>query len=162
MSTVTGQDNVVRVMVAVGTGARARLLEVMAVVGLDIQQYVQTKKLSGQVLNRRTGRLRNSINQRVTSDASSVSSQVGTGVAYAAAHEYGARRNVVVSAYHRMQTMAFGHPMKNPREVLVNQHSSFINLPERSFLRSALKEKAPDEIERIRKSMADLIEESQR
>lgn len=161
MSTVTGQDNVVRVLVAVGTGARARLIEVMTTASLDIQQDVQANKLSGQVLNRRTGRLRNSINQRVDSDASSVSAVVGTGVVYARPHEYGFQGTVNVPAHTRTQTMAFGKSIA-ARMVQVRAHPMRMNLPERSFLRSSLREKAPVEIERIRQSMAELIEESQR
>lgn len=162
MSTVTGQDAVVRMMVAVRDGARQRLIDTMGKVGFDIQQHVMTQKLSGQVLNRRTGRLRNSINSRVETGASSISASVGTGVQYAAAHEYGIQRNVVVTVHHRMQTMAWGKPMKNPREVLVNQHVAYMNLPERSFLRSSLQDKREVEVERIRKSMQELVAEAQR
>jgi phage gpG-like protein len=161
MSTVTGQGSVVRMLAAVGDGSRAKLVDTMKVVSFDIQQHVQREKLSGQVLNRRTGILRNSISERVQESTDAISAVVGTNVKYAAAHEYGIQRNVVVSAHYRMQTMAFGKPMKNPREVLVNQHSGYLNLPERSFLRSSLRDKAPQEIERIRVSMAELIAQAQ-
>ena len=162
MSAVTGQHAVVRMMVAVKDGARQKLIDVMAKVGFDIQQHVTTQKLSGQVLNRRTGRLRNSINSRVTTGPSEVSASVGTGVQYAAAHEYGVQRNVVVTVHHRMQTMAWGKPMKNPREVLVNQHVAHMNLPERSFLRSSLQDKKEVEFQRVRAAMNELLAESKK
>ncbi|MGN6383653.1 MAG: hypothetical protein ACTHMK_13705 [Dyella sp.] len=159
MSTVVGQDSVVRVMTAVAEGMRARLVTVQQRNGFDIQQYVQTQKLSGQVLNRRTGRLRNSINSLVQEGPGSVSAQVGTGVSYAKIHEYGFQGTVQVPAHTRMQTMAFGHPMQ-ARLVNVRAHPMRVNLPERSFLRSSLREKAPEAIERIRVAVRELIEES--
>jgi len=161
MSAVTGQDNVVRMMVAIGTGVRARLLEVMDSAAQDIQQHVTREKLSGQVLNRRTGTLRNSISKRVNTDTSSVSAVVSTDVKYARPHEYGFQGTVTVPAHQRTQTMAFGKSIAS-RMVEVRAHPMRMNLPERSFLRSSLREKAPVEIERIRKSMAELIAEAQR
>lgn len=159
MSSVTGQDNVIRVMLAVRDGVRPKMLELMPQIGFDIQQYVQAEKLSGQVLNRRTGRLRNSINSRVSEDASSVSAQVGTGVVYARPHEYGFQGTVSVPAHQRMQTMAFGRSIA-ARMVEVRSHPMRMNLPEKSFLRSSLADKGPEEIGRIRAAMNELLVEA--
>lgn len=159
MSAVTGQDATIRVMTAVAEGMRARLVAVQQRNGFDIQQHVQTQKLSGQVLNRRTGRLRNSINALVQEAPGSVSARVGTGVSYGRIHEYGFQGTLQVPAHTRMQTMAFGHPMQ-AKLVEVRAHPMRVNLPERSFLRSSLRDKAPEAIERIRIAVRALIEES--
>lgn len=161
MSAVTGQDNVIRMMVAVREGVRARMLDVMQVVGFDMEAYVKEQKLSGQVLNRRTGRLRNSINSKVEDRTTAVASRTGTGVWYGKVHEYGFQGTVDVPAHERMQTMAFGRPM-TPRKVLVRAHPMRVNLPEKSFLRSSLRERGPVEVKRIRGAMIELIEESRR
>lgn len=113
-------------------------------------------KLSGEVLKNRTGRLRRSITQKVTGAGTpQVSGVVGTNVPYARAHELGFKGVVTVREHLRMQTMAFGKAMANPRQVIVSQHSMKMNLPERSFLRSALAEFDPT----IRQEIAKAIQE---
>lgn len=160
MSGVMGQDDVIRVMVGVRTGVREKMLETMNTIGFDIQGYVQDQKLSGQVLNRRTGRLRNSINQKTQDNGTSITTQIGTGVLYARPHEYGFQGTVAVPAYQRMQTMAWGRAIA-ARMVNVRAHPMKLNIPEKSFLRSSLREKGPQEVGRIRQSMAELLAESQ-
>jgi hypothetical protein len=125
----------------------------------ELAEYIRVEKLSGQVLNRVSGALRRSVypDKRETADTVSGGARAGLDVPYAKAHEYGIQRNVVVSAFHRMQTMAWGKPMKTPREVLVNQHSSYLNLPERSYMRSSLREQAPEGIAELRAAVREAI-----
>jgi hypothetical protein len=52
MSSVTGQDNVIRMLLAVKDGARVKLLETMNTVATDMQRYVQAEKLSGNPIKR--------------------------------------------------------------------------------------------------------------
>lgn len=125
----------------------------------ELAEYIIADKLSGQVLHRRTGALRRSVHSNKSTESGttiSAGAAAGLDVPYARAHEYGIQRNVVVSAYHRMQTMAWGKPI-SPREVLVNQHASYINLPERSYMRSSLNEKAPDGIAELRAAVKEAI-----
>ncbi|MGH8158371.1 MAG: hypothetical protein ACREPQ_09635 [Rhodanobacter sp.] len=162
MSTVTGQDNVIRMMLAFGSGARAKLLDTMNTVAIDIASYIKDQKLSGQVLKVRTGRLRRSITPSVEASGSGISAVTlggGTNVAYARPHEYGFQGTVNVPTYQRMQTMAWGRPME-AKLVQVRAHPMRLNIPERSFMRSGLRDKAPAEIERIRQSMAELAAEA--
>lgn len=101
---------------------------------------VKGSKLSGQVLNVRTGKLRRSINQRVTGvDTPTVTGTVGTNTVYARPHEYGFKGKVPVREHLRMQKMAFGRSIE-PVQVTVKSHPRNMNLPERSFLRSALQD----------------------
>jgi phage gpG-like protein len=159
MSTVTGQQPIVRMMLAVAGGARAKLSEVMLTVAIDVTSYIKASKLSGQVLNVRSGRLRRSISASVETTGSAISAISGTNVSYARPHEYGFTGTVDVPSYQRMQTMAFGHPMQ-AKLVTVKAHPMKLNVAEKSFMRTGLADKAPQEIERIRASMSELIVES--
>jgi phage gpG-like protein len=57
--------------------------------GIMLLNKVKSEKLSGQVLNVKTGRLRRSINMKFTSSANSASASVGTNLVYARIHEFG-------------------------------------------------------------------------
>jgi phage gpG-like protein len=125
------------------------------------------EKLSGEVLHVRTGTLRRSINREVRASGSAgmIEGIVGTNVEYAAAHEYGFDGTVTVRAHIRRLTTnkkaealtsATGAATKIARWVGrkgtdrfvkgyadVAAHTRHMHLPERSFLRSALKEYEP-------------------
>jgi hypothetical protein len=127
----------------------------------ELAGYIRLEKLKGQVLNKVTGHLSDSVRPIKTGEFStattiSAGSMAGDGVPYAKIHEYGMQRNIVVSAFHRMQTMAWGKPI-TPVEVLVNQHSSYINMPERSYMRSSLREEAPQGIEALKQAVREAI-----
>ena len=134
---------------------------------IGLQARVKAEKLSGQVLHVRTGTLRRSINREVRASGSAgmIEGIVGTNVEYAAAHEYGFDGTVTVRAHVRRISTKFksealqsqngkaatiarwvGRSGKN-RFVKgyadVAAHARHMHLPERSFLRSALKEYEP-------------------
>jgi len=111
---------------------------------LALLNRVKGEKLSGQVLRNQTGTLRRSINQRVTGDASTSTGSVGTNLSYAAAHEFGFKGPVSVKAHLRMVKVAWGKPVKNPGMHQWGAFTRQMNLPERSFLRSALKDMTPE------------------
>lgn len=106
---------------------------------LQLLAKVKAQKLTGQVLNVRTGRLRRSINQRVVADGKGIFGKVGTPVKYGRHHELG--ETVTVKAHLRTIKQAWGKKLKNPIVVHVKAHT--VKYPERSFLRSALKEMEP-------------------
>lgn len=114
---------------------------------IRMQARVKAQKLTGQVLHVRTGTLRRSINQQVHVEGSKVWATVGTNVRYAAAHEYGFVGEVSVRGHTRK--VASRSAFQGRRQVLqgvafVAAHSRRVNLPERSFLRSTLREMAPE------------------
>jgi hypothetical protein len=105
---------------------------------LTLMRNVKQDKLSGQVLNVRSGRLRRSINQRMEGvGTQTVSGYVGTNVVYGRRFEYGFSGNVTVKAHMRTITQAFGRSI-SPVQVSVGAYNMKANTPERSFLRSAL------------------------
>jgi phage gpG-like protein len=107
---------------------------------LTLLRNVKANKLSGQVLNVRTGRLRRSINQRMEGlNTEKVAGYVGTNVVYARPHEYGFKGNVPVKAHLRNIKTAFGKSI-SPVTVQVQGYTRKVDTPEKSFLRSALAE----------------------
>lgn len=110
---------------------------------IELSRYVKEEKLSGQVLKNRTGTLRRKINYRVTAGPSEVVGSVGTKLAYAAAHEYGFDGTVQVRAHERQMNVAFGRAVAVPHKIMVGAFSRHSHVPERSFLRSSLRELSP-------------------
>ena len=104
---------------------------------------VKDSKLSGQVLNVRTGRLRRSINMKLEETPAEVAGYVGTNVVYARPHEFGLTMDEQVKEHMRTATQAWGRMIKNPHATLVRAHVRHVTLPERSFLRSTLEEMQP-------------------
>lgn len=125
---------------------------------ITVQNSVKVDKLTGQVLHVRSGELRRSINQQLTQDAKGITASVGTNVVYARVHEYGYTGTVDVRAHARKlreastvvlqkpaNGRAFGIYQKRRGELTggvanVRAHALKMNLPARSFLRSALKD----------------------
>jgi len=122
-----------------GMGAKLRD-EMKAGIGratLKLQRMVVQDKLSGQVLKVRTGTLRRSIDQAVTDEGANVVGIVSTNVKYARVHEYGFKGTVTVRESLRTIKQAFGRPI-DAKQITVKSHGRKMDLPARSFLRSAL------------------------
>lgn len=126
--TVTGTAEVIQHLSRIPQKARADLEITVRRLAIDLQSHVKANKLSGQVLRNRTGTLRRSITHRMFSGPDGVRAQVGTNVVYARPHEFGYKGVTLIDK-------AFGRQLKFPVW-------KGINLPERSFLRSSLKDKA--------------------
>lgn len=102
---IVGTEEVVHRFRALTASTTAKLRTTVERLALTLVGNVKRDKLTGQVLNVRTGRLRRSIHHEIDARGSSVVATVGTNVEYAKFHEYGLGR-----------------------------------MPERSFLRSSLRE----------------------
>ena len=153
---ITGQDRVISMLSRVA--AFSTLRKTMDVIATRMEAHVKMEKLSGQALKRRTGNLSRSITHKTSESNGTTTAIVGTNASYAAVHEFGHSGSVNVPAHMRMQTMAFGKRMA-AKQVMVKAHPMKQNIPERSFLRSTLNETRTDSLERIRRSMRDLINE---
>ncbi|WP_107812811.1 HK97 gp10 family phage protein [Neisseria sicca] len=135
-----GGDVLAAVLRSYGDKVQTAIVQSIGRSALKLQSEVMQNRLSGQVLNVRTGNLRRSIHQRVTNTGSAVIGEVNTNVRYGKAHEYGFAGTVNVKASLRQARQAFGRPLKSPRYVQVRAHSRNVRLPERSFLRTALRD----------------------
>jgi phage gpG-like protein len=100
-------------------------------------------KVSGPVLKNRTGTLRRKLNVRFTETATEISASVGLKLKYAAAHEYGFNDTVTIREHLRHVTQVYGRPLAAPLAVTVHAHARHMKLPERSYLRSTLREEGP-------------------
>jgi len=123
--------------------ANSGVARAIAKLGLDLQNHVQQDKLSGQVLAVRSGNLKSSIAMSVAQTASSVTATVASDLDYAAAQEYGFFGVVNVKASLRQIKEAFGRPI-SAKTISVAAHSRRMDLPARSFLRSALDDMSTD------------------
>jgi phage gpG-like protein len=110
-------------------------------------RYVKERKLSGQVLKNRTGTLRRKINQVVTESPDSIMASVGVKLSYAAIHEYGFDGVESVREYTRRTAKGIA---------VVPAHERHVHMPERSYLRSSLRENAAS----IRDSLAKAVVEA--
>ncbi len=127
----------------------------IAKLGRDLQNHVQQDKLSGQVLAIRSGALKSSIDVATDRGTSTITATIFTDLDYAAAQEYGFSGTVNVRASLRQIKEAFGRPI-TAKTIAVAPHSRRMNLPERSFLRSALDDMASD----IGESVEDALREA--
>lgn len=126
-------------------------------VATDVSARTKDRKLSGQVLKVQSGRLRRSINYQTSETETGIEALVGTNVSYGRTHEFGFSGAVTVRAHMRTVKQAFGRTMRNAKKVGVRAHSRNVNLPERSFLRSSLREMRSEIDSRIARVVADSI-----
>lgn len=125
---IEGVDKSLAVFDRLQTGFARTVRQAVLSAAIMVTAKVKDEKLSGQVLNVRSGRLRRSINYRVVSDGDAmVDARVGTNVEYAPIHEFGFDGDQKVRAH-----------MRKGRPVVA--HTRHVKLPERSFLRSTLRE----------------------
>jgi hypothetical protein len=118
------------------------LLRGITQLGIELQRRVQQDKLSGQVLRSRTGSLRSSIGLQVDQSDGAVTASVFTDSRYAGAEEYGFTGTVSVRTSLRRIRQAFGRPIAE-KTISVRAYDRRMDLPEHSFLRSALEDVGP-------------------
>jgi phage gpG-like protein len=109
---------------------------------LLLQRKVQVEKLSGQVLKVKTGSLRSSINIQVSEGATRVMASVGTNIRYAGIHEFGGTQPGRTILPKRGRALAF--EFAGARRFFASVNRPAAHYPERSFLRSALREMQPE------------------
>jgi len=145
-----------------------KIVGVVQRLALMLVAKVKEEKLSGQVLNVRTGTLRRSIYQQLSSNTSRVCAFVGTNVEYAGIHEFGGTVPEVTGKLmvfpkpgldERFMTATGNLKGKFARErdllVFTMKHKAF-TLPARSFLRSALEEMEPIILAEVNRATAEV------
>lgn len=162
MNIIIGSEAIRYKFENMGRQALPRLTAKIQKLTIRLQGAVQRDKLSGQVLNVRTNNLRSSIHQEVTTSGGKITGIVGTNVEYAAIHEYGMNDTVEVKAHMRRTKAEKIYFTRGKRKGLENElamlkaqrkkkasisvkaHMRKVNMPERSFLRSAMADMADD------------------
>lgn len=133
---ILGEALFVDSMIEKSAQLRGALRQSIARECFRLEKKVKQDKLSGQVLNRRTGRGSRSVNSRVVEDSQGVTGYVGTNVGYMAMHEQGGE--FTVKEHLRLVKKAWGRALKTPVWAVVKSHK--MNVAKRSFLVSALEE----------------------
>lgn len=152
-----GAERVVAFMALLPEKAMAAIKADVSRLAITLLRKVKEEKLSGQVLKNQTGTLRRSISQKVEASAQEVVGSVGTNLSYAAAHEFGFNGPVNVKAHLRMVKKAWGKTIKSPKEHPVRAFTRQMHLPEKSFLRSAMAEMAPEIREGLEAAMNKVV-----
>lgn len=145
---VVGADRVAERLTQTQSNFVAALGDGIGRAVLSVQARVKDK-LSDDVLRVKTGRLRRSITEKVTASGDRVEGIVGTNVEYAPIHEYGFIGKV--SVRESLRTSKLG------RVFSVSAHERQVDMPERSFLRSALTEMQPEIRALIERTVSDHI-----
>jgi len=109
----------------VSPGLVARIQKGVRALIIKMQSTIQTSKLSGQVLNRRSGKLSDSLHHEDRIEKGAIVGEVYTGkeAPYAKVHEWGG--TFTIRQHTRQTTMG---------ETIVREHQA--TFPERSFMRS--------------------------
>jgi phage gpG-like protein len=135
---------------------RGRIREAVKRAAIMLTRYVKEEKLSGQVLKNRTGTLRRKINYEVNETPQAIEASVGVKLSYAAAHEYGFDGMVNVRAHVRrvnsrnVRGQIDGKSKTTGQGIaFVSAHERHMHLPERSFLRSSLRENSATIVEML-------------
>lgn len=155
--TVTGDREIAARFEQIPAQVRANLRTRIQRAIIRLQRYVVTQKLQDQVLNVRSGTLQRSIDKVMREDPASVTGVVWTNVKYARRHEYGFQGSESVRAHLRMMTQAFGRPVKEPRKIAVREFTRSVNYPEHSFLRSALRDMAPEIMAQLEQAVTEAL-----
>lgn len=136
---------------AVDTGVRQNTLK--------LASFVQNSKLSGQSLNAPTGMLKRSLQPPLfESDPDTTTGIIGrTMPNYGKAWEVGFSGSVMVKAHQRMMKTAFGHPVQNPRAILVQAHAKRVNMKAKHFLADSAKEQGEAIKQDIRRRVLEAV-----
>jgi phage gpG-like protein len=155
---ITGTEQVLEKLGAVTGKVRVAAKSSLDMWARELAGYIKAEKLSGQVLNRRSGSLSDSVNKGDTVDTGSTISGVvraGLDVPYAKIHEYGGLipAHIVVATNAKALCFSVGGVTRFAKSVQIPA----VNMPERSYMRSRLQDKAPDGIAELRAAVKEAI-----
>ena len=150
--TLVGDRELIAKLQAMPARVHDALLKKVTVLALQLEAKVK-QKLSGDVLNVKTGALRRSIFETVDESASSVVGKVASAgdVKYAAIHEFGGTipAHEIVPSKAKALAFVIGGKQVFAARVQIPD----VQMPERSFLRSALGEMEPQIVEGLREAV---------
>jgi HK97 gp10 family phage protein len=149
-----GDQALIAKLNAMPNGLRNGIARAVTRLAIETQRLVQ-QKLSGSVLKVRTGVLRSSINYKVEQSSTSVTATVGTNVKYAAINEFGGRTPPHEILPKKARALAF--ELNGKTIFAMSVHHPGSKIPERSFLRSALKEMEPRITEELERAVGEVV-----
>jgi phage gpG-like protein len=134
--TITGGKELQAKLLMMPDKVNKSLTKAITILTLELKDYIIRNKLSGQVLNHRTGRLWRSIQQKVSSSNNEVIGTVFSAgdVKYAAIHEYGGTTPPHIIEPKTAKALYF-----NGRFAMRVNHPGS-KMPERSYMRSSLRD----------------------
>jgi phage gpG-like protein len=154
---IEGLDETSARLDAYPTALGAALVAKAAELASALADRVRNDKLSGGVLNVRSGALRESIAADVSAGGDGVSATVGSnGVTYAAIQEYGGKTAAHEILPAKAQALAFvaNGALRFARRV---EHPGSV-IPERSYLRSTLDEMSEEIVAALADAGAECLE----
>jgi hypothetical protein len=143
--TVTGDHETIIKFDKVSVALHTQFLKTTQKYVVLLQQHIKQDKLSGQVLNRKSGALSNSIKFAVDDAGQAVYGRVFSSgdVKYAAFWEFGFHGTEQVSPHERIVSHVFGRKV-TPLAQQVKGYSRKVDQAPRSFMRSALADMAAE------------------
>lgn len=154
---ISGDQALIARLQAMPDAVRKKLLAKVTSLAFQLERKIKGDKLSGQVLNVRTGKLRASIHSSAEqNETSTIGKAASSGdVKYAAIHEFGGTINIpeIVA---RGKALAFMQNGKMAFYKKVAAHT--VTMPERSFMRSSL----ADMKDQIIQEMTEAVREGAR
>jgi phage gpG-like protein len=152
-ATLIGDREVVAKLNAAPDKLRQGLARAVTRLALETERLAK-QKVSGPVLKVRTGSLRSSINIGSTPyvTPTAIYGQVGTNIRYARIHEFGGQIHVPEIRPKKARVLAF--EVGGQTVFAMRAAAHVVKMPERSFLRSALREMQPRIEEELRATVA--------
>lgn len=155
---LVGDDKALARLRALPAGINSGLVRAMTKLGIELQRKVQQEELTGELLASRSGSLRSSIDFRLDQSRTGIAATVFSDSEYAHVHEYGFAGTVSIRASLRRITEAFGRQISE-KTINVRAHSRRMNLPQTSFLRTALAEMAPAIGDEVNSALREAVAE---
>lgn len=157
-ATLVGDKELVSRLDSLPRAVQQALKRKVTILALKLERKVKNDKLNGQVLNRISGRLARSIAYKVDVTDNSVYGRVFSSgdVKYAAIHEYGGTTAPHLILPKKAKALAF--LSSTGQQVFaqkVNHPGS--KMPERSFLRSSLREMSSEISTEMKKTVIDTV-----
>lgn len=155
--TLVGDRELIARLQAMPSKVKAALLRKVTELAFKLESKIKADKLSGQVLNVRTGALRASIANEVTDTTTSVSGRAFSSgdVKYAAANEFGATIPAHEILPSKAQALAF---VLQGKQIFAKRvQMPAVTIPERSFMRSSLADMKPEIIEGLTEAVKDAL-----
>lgn len=137
---ISGDRELIARLKSMPASVHAALLAKVQALALKLEGHIKRNKLSGQVLNRKSGRLMRSINSKTTQTPDSVFGVVfqSADVPYGAIHEFGGQTRAHLIVPKKAAILRFIKGGDKVFATRVNHPGS--KMPERSYMRSGLRD----------------------